>query len=157
MWFFKLLQNNENAVCLTPQSIDNWELIQLLPYKDMLCVRRCSDAVPADRVRCWQVLYSVHCTVPEAQNRAVKSSTLLRRRSTLPIIYLCCRVWHCGAISILTSEFLKNSIISGNRNWLDKILTGLSWKKYICQNVRTRSLYLEKRLLKTRYNKYSAT
>ena len=32
---------------------------------------------------------TVHCTVPEAQNRAVKSSTLLRRRSTLPIIYLC--------------------------------------------------------------------
>ena len=34
-----------------------WELNQLWPYKDMLCVRRCSDARLAVRVRCWQVQF----------------------------------------------------------------------------------------------------
>ena len=46
----------------------------------MLCVRRWSDA---GRRAGSGVCYS---TVPRAQNRAAKGSTLLQRRSTLPIL-----------------------------------------------------------------------
>ena len=47
-----------------------WELNQLWPYKDMLCVRRWSDARPAGRfiALCWQV----QCWEPKTGQQKVQ-------------------------------------------------------------------------------------
>ena len=64
-----------------------WELNQLFttvqaswPHRNMFCVRRCSDAGPADR---WQVLASRYCT--ECPKQGSERFNCQVRRNTLPI------------------------------------------------------------------------
>ena len=50
-----------------------WQLNQLWPCKDMLCVRRCSDAGPAGTIRCWQLQCREHKIGSKRFNSITKS------------------------------------------------------------------------------------
>ena len=86
-----------------------WELNQQWSYKDMLCVRRWSDAGTAGRVRCTMYMSS---TLPRAQNRAAKgfnSITIHCANLGILIIY----AWKKAIVNVVFSSF---QIRSGNKN-----------------------------------------
>ena len=58
---------------------------QLWPYKDMLCLRRSSDAGPAGRVRCWLV----HCQEPKTGQQKVQLKYKDDPLCPSYLIYLC--------------------------------------------------------------------
>ena len=54
----------KDATCIDrKRNASHWELNQLWPYKDTLCVRRWSDAGPAGRVRCRKRFKSITKTI----------------------------------------------------------------------------------------------